>query len=65
MKIRIRPDTPAQDAIDALLGPFTREQLLDLSRRVLTEQVHDAAGADGAASRGSEPTPQDSKRDDA
>jgi hypothetical protein len=38
-----------------------------LSRRTLalTEQVHDAAGAGGAASRGSERTPRHSKEDDA
>jgi hypothetical protein len=43
------------------------EQLLDLSRRTLalTEQVHDAAGAGGAASCGSKRTPQASKEDDA
>ena len=43
------------------------EQLLDLSRRTLalTEQVHDAAGAGATPSRGSKPTPQDSKEDDA
>jgi hypothetical protein len=31
----------------------------------LTEQVHDAAGAGGPGSHGSEPTPQDPKEDDA
>jgi uncharacterized membrane protein len=42
------------------------EQLLDVSRRTLalTKQVHDAAGASGAGSA-SEPTPQDSKQEDA
>jgi uncharacterized membrane protein len=43
------------------------QQLLEMTRRTLslTEQVHDATGAGGAASRGSERTPQDSKEDDA
>jgi uncharacterized membrane protein len=42
------------------------QQLLDMTRRTLalTEEAHAAAGAGGAASPGSVPTPRDSNDDD-